>query len=211
MSARGEDIVRVARTRIGDRYVLGAAVPKRNPDWRGPWDCAEFASWCAYQAYGLVVGMRPARIDRGDAYSGFWFQDASQPGAMIPWSTALRIEGAVLIRKPRPKLVGHVAIALGDGDGTVEARSARTGVGVFEGAATRPWDVGMLLPGVDYPAADGIAALTTREATPPGAGMRARFLRFRSPPRRGPPEPSIPVESRDVSWSGTLCDSVQRV
>lgn len=113
----GADIVEVAKTRRGQRYVLGAKVAKDNPNWQGPWDCAEFASWCAYQAYQIVFGLRPARADRGDAYSGYWYEDADEPGTAIQWTHALNIPGAILVRRPRPKLIGHVAIALGDGTG----------------------------------------------------------------------------------------------
>jgi len=44
MPIKGKDIVEIARKHIGERYILGAAVPKDNPVWKGPWDCAEFTT-----------------------------------------------------------------------------------------------------------------------------------------------------------------------
>jgi hypothetical protein len=171
---KGQDIVAVARTRLGEKYVLGAKVPKDNPNWKGPWDCAEFVSWCAFQAYGIAFGMRPQRADRGDAYSGYWYDDAREPGIAIRWRDALDIPGAILVRKPRPQLIGHVSICVGDGKHTIEARGARFGVNEFGGAADRDWDVGVRLPGVDY---DVDAADVDLERDPD----------FIPPPRRLPP------------------------
>ena len=44
----GNDLLRLAATRIGQKY-LNVLVPKDNPNWSGPWDCAEFASWVVFQ------------------------------------------------------------------------------------------------------------------------------------------------------------------
>ena len=53
-SATGSDLVRTASTRVGDTYHLGANVPKDNPDWKGPWDCAELVSWAVFQSAGIL-------------------------------------------------------------------------------------------------------------------------------------------------------------
>ncbi len=151
MAFIGKDAIDIGRTRIGQRYRLGADVPLNNPAWRGPWDCAGFASWCVYQAYGLVFGAgRPRRVELAEPYSGHWFDEASPPDVGIDPAKALLIPGAILIRKPRKKLIGHVAISLGDGRQTLEARSRADGVGIFDRADTRLWDRGALMPGVDY-------------------------------------------------------------
>ncbi len=179
---KGEDIIVLARTCVGQRYVLGAKVPKDNPNWRGPWDCAEFASWCAYQTYQIVFGMRPARADRGDAYSGFWFDEAGEPGVAISWKHALNIKGALLVRRPRPKLIGHVAISLGDGQTTIEARGVKFGVNIFDGAASRPWDIGVLLPGVVYNGvAPGEEIQIDLDFLPPPRTVPAGYLALQSP------------------------------
>ncbi|MGR8964214.1 peptidoglycan-binding protein [Rhizobium leguminosarum] len=184
----GTDIISLAKSCIGQAYVLGAKVPKDNPNWKGPWDCAEFTSWCAYQTYGIVFGMRPVRADRGDAYSGFWYDDANEPGVAISWKDALNIPGAFLVRRPRPKLIGHVAISLGDGKHTIEARGAKFGVNQFDGAATRPWDIGVLLPGVDYQGnAAGAVVDVDPDFVPPPQKVPAGYFALQSPHLVGAP------------------------
>jgi hypothetical protein len=44
-----------ARQHIGEDYV-NVLVPKNNPNWRGPWDCAEFMSWLVYQEARILYG-----------------------------------------------------------------------------------------------------------------------------------------------------------
>jgi peptidoglycan hydrolase-like protein with peptidoglycan-binding domain len=185
---KGSDIVDVARTRRGQRYVLGAKVPKDNPNWMGPWDCAEYASWCAYQAYQIPFGMRPARADKGDAYSGYWYDDAQEPGVAIAWREALNIPGAILVRRPRSQAIGHVSISLGDGTHTIEARGARFGVEIFDGAENRPWDIGVLLPGVEYQGgAGGTPVVIDPNFVPPPLKVPPGFFAVQSPHLSGPP------------------------
>lgn len=151
MPFSGQDIVDVGLSRIGQAYVFGARVPLDNPNWRGPWDCAEFVSWCTYQAYGQIFGAgNTSKVALADPYSGEWHADATKRGTVIPWARALAIPGAVLIRAPVAGKIGHVAIAMGDGERTLEARGRAFGVGVFGKAASRTWSIGCLLPGVEY-------------------------------------------------------------
>lgn len=176
MSGSGQDIIDVGTSRVGQTYILGAVVPLDNPNWTGPWDCAEFASWCTYQAYGMVFGAgRAAKISKAEPYSGHWYSEAQAKGRVISWKDALAIPGAVLVRAPTAGRIGHVAISMGDGDRTLEARGAAFGVDIFKKAAQRPWGIGCLLPGVDY---EGDAA-----RPPPKAGRT-----------RGPlPKPDLPT------------------
>ncbi len=156
MSGLGKDVIEVGSKHLRERYVFGAHVPLDNPSWTGPWDCAEFTSWCAYQAYGLVFGAgHPRKIAAADPYSGYWFSEAKKYATIVSWRDALRIPGAALIRAPGSGRTGHVAFALGDGKRTLEARGAQFGVGIFDGVERRTWSIGCLLPGVDY---DGVAA-----------------------------------------------------
>lgn len=144
-------LIEVGSSRIGQKYVLGANVPLANASWSGPWDCAEFASWCVYQAFGFVFGAQPKNnLAKAEPYSGYWADDAKKLGKIISWQDALKIPGAVLIRSPSQGKIGHVAISMGDGDKTLEARSAALGVNIFPDAAERTWSFGCLLPGVDY-------------------------------------------------------------
>jgi Putative peptidoglycan binding domain len=183
MEDHGQDVIDIGSVKIGQRYILGARAPLDNPNWRGPWDCAEFTSWCAYQAYGLIFGAgRVTKPGRADPYSGFWYDDAMKFGHVLTWQEALKIPGAVLIRRPRKGKIGHVAFAMGDGDSTLEARGAAYGVGIFKGAAGRSWTIGCLLPGVDY---SGITSLPTGPKPKP-APLPLGFLWLREPNMMGP-------------------------
>ena len=69
--ASGNDLLALAESRIREKYV-NVLVPKDNPNWHGPWDCAEFASWAVYQKVSKLYGCidnsgNPATTE---AYSG---------------------------------------------------------------------------------------------------------------------------------------------
>lgn len=148
----GSDIVAVARQHLGEEYILGAVAPLANSQHQGPWDCAEFVSWCAYQAYGIVYAVRPPDPRLGESYSGWWYEDARSVGREVSVAKALETEGAILVRKPRSRgspRIGHVAISLGNGS-TIEAKDRATDVAEVRNAAGRLWDLGVLIPGVNY-------------------------------------------------------------
>ncbi len=132
--------------------VLGAFAPKNNPSWKGPWDCAEFVSWCVFQAgqilYGVDQHNNPATAD---AYTGYFRDDLEKLGERITVPEAGGIVGAVVLRYPQPGAVGHVVFSDGRG-GTVEAMGAAYGVrrGSLSG---RRWDAGIKIPGIFYDAA----------------------------------------------------------
>lgn len=136
----GLDLLRIARAHIGEPYQLGARAPFDDPDYAGPWDCAEFVSWCAYQVYGRKFGVTM----HGDPYSGAWIALAEHPAHTLSVAEAMARPGAVLVRRAHHFGAGHVAISDGAG-GTVEARSARAGV-VAARAVGRIWDLGCALP-----------------------------------------------------------------
>ncbi len=139
------NIIRLARQHIGEEYVLGAAVAYDNADHKGPWDCAEFATWAVYQGAGVLLGCKPKDASSGEAYTGFWANDAAQYNLKISIDEALRTPGAMLFRKPRSNRVGHISISIGDGANVVEAASRA--LGVVERAGTgRPWDYGIVIP-----------------------------------------------------------------
>jgi N-acetylmuramoyl-L-alanine amidase len=146
----GSDLIKLANKHVGEQYILGAFAPKDNANWKGPWDCAEFASWLTFQTTGLLLGCtdnaeNPARAD---AFSGAWARDAAA-GRTISIGQAKATPGAMLIRKPPPKGIGHVAVSQGDGT-TVEAHSAQLGVTNLS-VDGRRWDLAMLVPLIDYP------------------------------------------------------------
>jgi hypothetical protein len=146
--ATSAKLLRLARDHLHEEYRLGAVAPKANANWRGPWDCAEFASWCVYQLTGTLFGCRPRNgdPDRVDAYSGFWGDDARKLHSVISVGQAAATPGALLVRLPGSGN-GHVAISAGGGK-TVEAHSRRTGV-IESVVANRRWDLGALVPGIE--------------------------------------------------------------
>ena len=147
-------LLRLARAHIGEQYVLGALVPKNNPEWRGPWDCAEFTSWCVYQLTGRLFGCRPRTFggDAPDAYTGWWHDDARAADTLISVGQAVATPGTFLLRVPSAGVIGHVVISAGEGR-TVEAHS--TGRGVIEGRVDgRRWTTGIRVPGIDVTIAD---------------------------------------------------------
>lgn len=152
--ATGDQLVKILLPHIGEKYHLGAIAPKDDPRYKGPWDCAEFASWGVFQISGKLYGCANNDGDPGtaDAYSGFWARDAERLGKKISIEKAQRIRGAVLIRMAAPGQVGHVAISKGDGR-TVEAHSTKTGV-LSLGISGRRWDFAVLVPWLEYTEAE---------------------------------------------------------
>lgn len=51
-SGNAVTMVRLLKTKLGQPYILGAAVPKYLKEWMGPWDCAEYVAWGLYQTMG---------------------------------------------------------------------------------------------------------------------------------------------------------------
>ena len=148
MTGTGRDILQLARRHLGERYVFGSIAPKNNPRWKGPWDCAELASWLVYQVSGELYGCSDNSADPAlaDAYTGFWLRDARAVGTAIPVDQASRTAGAAVVRHSGAG--GHMVVSDGRG-GTVEAHSTRRGV-ITHSLANRRWDTGVLVPGVAY-------------------------------------------------------------
>jgi len=170
----GKDILKAAERHLGEAYVLGTPVNYDDPDYAGPWDCAEFASWCFWTAAQIRFGMRKEGSKWG-AYSGHWATDAEKNKVAIRPSEAAWVAGAVLVRIPVSKVIsGHVALSDGD-NGTVEAMGAKYGVTRGK-IARRAWDLGVLVPGIDYSG-------TSFSALPTGAAFA---LRATNPTARGP-------------------------
>ncbi|MFZ5449602.1 MAG: transglycosylase SLT domain-containing protein [Thermodesulfobacteriota bacterium] len=158
----GQDLLNFAATRIGQEYVFGADVPTDNPDWNGPWDCAEFVTWVVYHVSGNLYGC----VDNGnpvncDAYTGAWARDVKSGVVQaIDLDDAMATPGAILLRYTGK--AGHIVFADGQGR-TIEAMSTAKGVcrGPCEG---REWHHGILIPGLDF--ATGQAPVRVRPAAP---------------------------------------------
>lgn len=146
----GEQLVEIARRHRGERYVLGVFVPKNNPNWKGPWDCAEFASWVSFQAARKLYGCKRDFGDpaTADAYTGYWERDATELGHVVSVEQAARTAGAFVLRFPAIGAFGHVVISDGLG-GTVEAHSPSDGV-IEAKLTNRRWSTGILIPDIQY-------------------------------------------------------------
>ena len=183
--ATAQSLLRVARAHLGEKYVLGTMVPKGNPDWSGPWDCAEFASWCVFQTTGSLFGCRPKRGNPNvaDAYTGYWMDDAKSTGKMISVGQAAATPGAFLLRAPGRggRVMGHIVISAGGGR-TVEAHSTKRGV-IESTVDGRRWTTGVLVPDVD---------VAVREVV--------------GPPRR----PALVLRVKQPAMKGELVKRVQR-
>ena len=167
--ATGNDIVNLARQHVGERYLLGTEVPKDNEAWVGPWDCAEFASWCIYQVSGRLYGCEEddcSPPSEADAYTGYWGRDVKCLGTEIPLQQAAATPGAFVLRNPGRKC-GHIVISDGQG-GTVEAHSSGRGV-VTDTLNGRRWDTGILVPWIGYSPLGHVPVLT-----PPNTIYRVR-------------------------------------
>lgn len=136
----GEYLVRCALNHVGEAYQLGAAADLDDPHYAGPWDCADFVSWCVVQTYGVKLGLTPA----GHPYSGAWISWAEDPAHALALEQAYDTPGAILVRRAHHYGAGHVAISDGEG-GTIEARGARYGVVRAKGRG-RVWDLGGVIP-----------------------------------------------------------------
>jgi murein L,D-transpeptidase YcbB/YkuD len=148
--ATGRDLLTIAAQHIGEQYILGALAPKNNSQWRGPWDCAEFVSWCVFQAAGTLYGCHSdtANPASADAYTGYWDRDARALGKIITVAEAARIPGAAILRVPRATANGHIVLSDGTG-GTIEAMSPTQKVR-RNTVTNRRWDTGILVPGISY-------------------------------------------------------------
>lgn len=155
--ASGQGLVERAKRHIGEKYILGSRAPKDDPNWRGPWDCAEFISWLVYQEAGVLYGCdnNKGEPHKADAYTGYWKRDAENSGIRVSPEKAKGTVGGILLRYPpvAKKGVGHIVLSDGRG-GTIEAMGSRYGVkaGKVDGRGT--WQAGILLPEITYDGSD---------------------------------------------------------
>ena len=146
----GQAMIALAKRHIGEPYT-SVVVPKDDPNWAGPWDCAELLSWLVYQVsdqlYGCVDdGAPPATAD---AYTGGWEHDSAELGRRVSIQRAAATPGGILLRyPPTAGAEGHAVICDGVG-GTVEAKNTASGV-VADTVQHRYWDTGVLIPGISY-------------------------------------------------------------
>ena len=78
----------------------------------------------------------------------------------LPAEEAAKTEGAFVLRIPPPGSIGHVVVSDGTG-GTVEAHSSADGV-IAGSLANRRWDMGILVPGINYDAGSPVPVPTPK-------------------------------------------------
>lgn len=156
----GEQIVDRADDDLGKDYVLGAFVPKDVPNWPGPFDCAEAASYWLFQAAKILFGVsQHEHPHTADAYTGYWLSDAKIYGNLASVEECAKTPGAYLLRVGIGS-VGHVVLCDGKG-GTREAASAKLGV-VKGYVAGRRWTHGIRVPGIKYETLSPVILPTVR-------------------------------------------------
>ncbi len=181
--ATGTDLIELAKQHVGEQYVFGADVPKNDPDWAGPWDCAEFASWVVYQVVERLYGCdsNSGNPAKANAYTGYWQRDAKNGTVKtVSITEASQIPGAILLRYPATGLTGHIVFVAGPNK-TVEAHSTKDGV-IQSVIAGRRWDIGVLLPGITY---DDAEPSEPSEPSDPSPITQPNVYRLKSPHMRG--------------------------
>src|SRR6266567_5712429 len=104
--ATGDQLFDLAALHIGEKYILGTLAPKNNPNWSGPWDCAEFASWLHFQTGQNLYGCDRDIGDpsTADAFTGYWKRDAKSLGTIVSIEVAAKTRGAAVLRFPVPEI-----------------------------------------------------------------------------------------------------------
>jgi N-acetylmuramoyl-L-alanine amidase len=200
-SGTGAELLKLAQRHVGEEYRFGASVPKDATDHKGPWDCAEFASWLVFQVSGGLYGCLDDRAAAAiaDAFTGAWSRDANALGRAIAVDEAAAIPGAMVLRAPGTAgiKVGHIVVSDGRG-GTIEAHSTRLGV-IAGSLDKRIWDTGVLVPGITYePVSDPLPV-----AEPP-----MPVLRLTNPPMEGAAVKKVQRMLRRLGFSPGLADGV---
>jgi N-acetylmuramoyl-L-alanine amidase len=144
----GQDLLDLAATRIGEEYVYGADVDLNDPDWHGPWDCAEFCSWVVNQVVGKLYGCLDTDSDNPDPWTGAWARDCRKGKVtVVSVKKAAHTTGAILLRYRQG---GHHIVFVTKDRGTIEAKSTSWGVCRSHVGSLENWDYGILIPGVSY-------------------------------------------------------------
>lgn len=137
-AARGsaEAFVSYALSQAGDPYIFGAEARLADAD-PDAFDCSELVQWAAFRAGVTFV----------DGARNQWSVCRSR-GLLMSLDQARNTRGALLFRIGVGG-VDHVAISLGDGSRTIEARGREYGVGTFASTG-RTWTAAGKVPGLNY-------------------------------------------------------------
>lgn len=176
----GQQIVDLAMTQTGKRYVFGVENDSRTVETATAWDCSELV-----QIVCRDLGVKPVMPD-----GAYWqWRNCKQRGTLIAIERARTTPGALLFIGPGDEAgrtgrdaIWHVAISRGD-DTTIEAKSTKDGTGTWPIGKRFTWAA--LIPGVDY-------ARTVTTPAPP------------SPPAPAAASPQIILEEDTVKHSQWL-------
>lgn len=141
----GQQIVDLAMTQTGKRYVFGVENDSRTVATATAWDCSELV-----QIVCRELGVAPVMPD-----GAYWqWRHCRNNNTFIPIDQARRTPGALLFVGPGTEggktgrdAIWHVAISRGDGT-TIEAKSTKDGTGSWP-IANR-FTFAALIPGVDH-------------------------------------------------------------
>jgi NlpC/P60 family/Bacterial TSP3 repeat len=136
------DFVQMALSQAGDQYVWGAQDADHGHvlvDDPHSFDCQELVEWSAAK-----LG-----LDAKDA-SYLQYDELERTHHTMSVDEALKTPGALLFSTGANGKVHHVAISIGDGVHTIEAKGRAYGVGEFD--AGHRFDKAGMLPGLDYAA-----------------------------------------------------------
>lgn len=129
------DFVTLCLRQVGDTYVWGAGRNVNDPNPEA-FDCSGLVFWACAQL-GVKIG----------SWSGAQYDDCRRAGRLISISEAAATRGALLFEGAGGSQ--HVAVSLGDGKHTVEARGTAYGV-CKSTIVDRPWSAAGLIPGLRY-------------------------------------------------------------
>jgi cell wall-associated NlpC family hydrolase len=131
----------VALAQQGKPYVYGATAQVADPNPKA-FDCSELTKWAAAQAGVTIPDGATAQ-----------YLSLRDQGATMSVAQALRTPGALLFHfSHEPKNLGdipadgHVAISVGDGIHTIEAKGSKYGTGIFE--AGNQFEYAGVIPGL---------------------------------------------------------------
>jgi cell wall-associated NlpC family hydrolase len=131
-AAKAQEFLQIALQQKGKPYIYGAHTQPTDAD-PPAFDCSELTKWAAAQS-GITIP---------DGATAQYLQLRDQ-GRTMSVEEALRTPGALLFHfGHEPKDLGdipadgHVAISIGDGKHTIEARGSKYGTGIFDATGER--------------------------------------------------------------------------
>jgi cell wall-associated NlpC family hydrolase len=142
-TALAQQFLDTALSQAGKPYVWGATASPSDPS-PPAFDCSELTKWAAARVGDPIPDVASAQ-----------FLYLKEHGDLISVQQALHTPGALLFHfDHEPKNLqddpsaGHVAISVGDGVHTIEARGHAYGTNVFADAAGRDFNFAGIIPGM---------------------------------------------------------------